>query len=185
MSAGRALKFNEAVKQDKIKFREYIVRAVENGLNEDLFTLDLSGVDKLNPKEFFDRTVLTSSIRDLVGDVLGRLAGRYNNAAFLLDTVMGGGKTHALAYIYLLIKKRSVVSTRPEIQDLIRRIGLSEIPPAEVIVVDGRNLPANVPLQEQVQLRDYLRETTVKGVTSVIDRLGKPVVFIVDEILEY
>ncbi|MEM3710766.1 MAG: hypothetical protein QW453_01800 [Thermoprotei archaeon] len=185
MSAGRALKFNEAVKQDKIKFREYIVRAVENGLNEDLFTLDLSGVDKLNPKEFFDRTVLTSSIRDLVDDVLGRLAGRYNNAAFLLDTVMGGGKTHALAYIYLLIKKRSVVSTRPEIQDLIRRIGLSEIPPAEVIVVDGRNLPANVPLQEQVQLRDYLRETTVKGVTSVIDRLGKPVVFIVDEILEY
>src|SRR5262249_36974967 len=47
-------------------------------------------------EEFFERSHLTSGMRDLFDLGLRRLAGRSDQAVFELTQAMGGGKTHAL-----------------------------------------------------------------------------------------
>jgi predicted AAA+ superfamily ATPase len=79
--------------------------------------------DYKNPERFFDRTFLTSSLRELGSGVIRRLSGINveTSAIYNLTTQFGGGKTHALTLLYHLAKsgpatsewKGSTVSPRP------------------------------------------------------------------------
>jgi len=60
--------------------------------------------DYKKPERFFDRTFLTSSLRELGGGVIRRLSGIKveTSAIYNLTTQFGGGKTHALTLLYHL-----------------------------------------------------------------------------------
>ena len=60
--------------------------------------------DYQKPERFFDRTFLTSSLRELGGGVFRRLSGIKveTSAVYNLTTQFGGGKTHALTLLYHL-----------------------------------------------------------------------------------
>jgi len=53
-----------------------------------------------NPEEFFRRTYMTSSMRDLIEDVSETLAKAKGGTIFLLTSLFGGGKTHTQIALY-------------------------------------------------------------------------------------
>jgi len=53
-----------------------------------------------NPEEFFSRTYLTSSMRELIEDVSETLSKGKGGRAFLLTSLFGGGKTHTQIALY-------------------------------------------------------------------------------------
>ena len=62
--------------------------------------------DYIEPDRFFDRTLLTSSLKDLGVQTLRRLNGisLQSSAVFNMSTQFGGGKTHSLTALYHLGK---------------------------------------------------------------------------------
>src|SRR5438094_125899 len=62
--------------------------------------------DYQKPERFFAKTVLTTNLVGLAGEVVRRLNGvkTQANAVFNMTTQFGGGKTHALALLYHLAK---------------------------------------------------------------------------------
>jgi len=56
------------------------------------------------PEQFFALTYPTFNLRELVRDVVGRLAGRNDKAVRQLELTYGGGKTHALITLYHLVR---------------------------------------------------------------------------------
>src|ERR1700682_4876075 len=81
--------------------------------NPDEFAIHLEQVvaktapeDYRDPAKFFSRTCFTRALREHMGMVLRRLAGRTDNSApvMTLVTQFGGGKTHTLTALYHLAK---------------------------------------------------------------------------------
>src|SRR5258708_1221716 len=58
------------------------------------------------PSVFFDNSYPTLGLRDLLGEVLGRISGKKPNASpvIRLETAFGGGKTHNLIALYHVAK---------------------------------------------------------------------------------
>jgi predicted AAA+ superfamily ATPase len=60
--------------------------------------------DYYDPERFFNRTFLTAGLRQLAGEVVGRLTGQGDGDAVMqIQTPFGGGKTHTLImdiYVY-------------------------------------------------------------------------------------
>jgi len=57
-----------------------------------------------DPNEFFRRTYLTRSMKELIEDVAESLKGRKGGRIFLLTSLFGGGKTHTLITLYHAFK---------------------------------------------------------------------------------
>ncbi len=96
-----------------------VVRPHEDILGGDLemavFAADLGSVVRHegsvrevygDPAAFFRATYLTSSMRGLLRDVLGALAGEGGDRVLQLRTPFGGGKTHTLLALYHLATAR-------------------------------------------------------------------------------
>src|SRR3954452_19051221 len=96
-----------------------VVKPHEDILSGDLemavFAADLGSVVRQSggvrevygdPVAFFRATYLTSSMRGLLGDVLGALAGSGGDRVLQLRTPFGGGKTHTLLALYHLVTAR-------------------------------------------------------------------------------
>ncbi len=81
---------------------------------------------------FFAASYLTSGLKSLLKDVLGRLAGAGGNRVLRLQTPFGGGKSHTLAALLHAARSRTALDALPEAAELGR--------PAEVrvAVVDGQ-----------------------------------------------
>lgn len=62
--------------------------------------------DYQSPEKFFERTYITKGLKSLAIDVIKRLNGIKveTSAVFNMTTQFGGGKTHALAFLYHLAK---------------------------------------------------------------------------------
>ena len=78
--------------------------------------LPITGPDDYrNPEQFFARTCFTRALREHMGMVLRRLAGRTENSApvMTLVTQFGGGKTHTLTALYHLAKHGSELKNDP------------------------------------------------------------------------
>src|SRR5581483_6250838 len=92
-----------------------------------------------DPVAFFRATYLTSSMRSLLNDVLGALAGRGGDRVLQLRTPFGGGKTHSLLALYHLVTSR------------VRLAGMSELAdfpdpgPTRVAVLSGVDLDPSSP----------------------------------------
>lgn len=91
------------------------------------------------PEQFFARTQFTHALKEHMGMVLRRLAGRTENCApvMTLVTQFGGGKTHTLTALFHLAKHGSRVKDDPAIKQLLADAGLKEIPAAKVAVFVG------------------------------------------------
>jgi hypothetical protein len=71
-----------------------------------------------DPRAFFRATYLTSSMRSLLEDVLGALAGGGGDRVLQLRTPFGGGKTHSLLALYHLAVGRAELDAIDELADL-------------------------------------------------------------------
>ena len=121
--------------------------------SEDIFALDLGSLsDYLIAKDlgtseaelrrvpavyrdadsFFGASYLTSGLKSLLEDVLGRLVGAAGNRVLRLQTPFGGGKSHTLAALLHAARSRAALDALPEATGLPRPEGV------RVAVVDGQ-----------------------------------------------
>ena len=81
---------------------------------------------------FFRASYLTSGLKSLLEDVLGRLTGAGGNRVLKLLTPFGGGKSHTLAALLHAARSRAALDTLPE------AAGLPQPGKVRVAVVDGQ-----------------------------------------------
>jgi predicted AAA+ superfamily ATPase len=95
--------------------------------------------DYKKPERFFDRTFLTSSLRELGGGVTRRLSGIKveTSAIYNLTTQFGGGKTHALTLLYHLAEAGPAASNWKGVQSLLDQAGVQTVPGAATAVFVG------------------------------------------------
>jgi hypothetical protein len=87
-------------------------------------------------EEFFERSHLTSGMRDLFDLGLRRLAGRSDQAVFELTQAMGGGKTHPLVAFGILARNPELrARVVPDIA------ATAEFGRAHVVTFTGRRYP--------------------------------------------
>jgi len=67
---------------------------------------------------FFRATYLTSGLRRMIEDVLGRLSGQEGDRVLQMRSPFGGGKSHTLAALYHAAKAPAALSQCPELTDL-------------------------------------------------------------------
>jgi len=100
-------------------------------------------VDYRDPVTFFKKTYLTRGLRQLLLDVLGRLAGKgIGEAVMQLQTPFGGGKTHTLIALYHLARHGDELHHLEPIQGLLAEAGLDDIPKARLATLVGTALSA-------------------------------------------
>lgn len=87
---------------------------------------------------FFGASYLTTGLRSLLDDVLGRLSGSQGNRVLKLITPFGGGKSHTLAALLHAARSRPALDVLPE------AAGLPRPDSARVAVVDGQFFDARV-----------------------------------------
>jgi predicted AAA+ superfamily ATPase len=98
---------------------------VEAGaLTQALFAIDLGAIAagdpnvpvvNRDPEAFFRATYLTADLRKLLEEVLASLAGKSGfNRVLRLWTPFGGGKSHALAALLHVSRKREALAGIPE-----------------------------------------------------------------------
>ena len=178
--------------------------------NRDEFAIALEQVvagtapeDYRDPVQFFSRTCWTRALRDHVGMVLRRLAGRTDNTApvLALITQFGGGKTHTLTALYHLTTNGDDAPVYAGVSDLLRDAGLPSVPKARVAVFvgnawdphEGRETPW-IDIARQlagdagVEALGAAARTTPPGTESIVRVLqtaGAPVLFLFDEVLNF
>lgn len=156
-----------------------------------------------NADSFFAASYLTTGLRSLLKDMLGRLAGSEGNRVLRLQTPFGGGKSHTLAALLHTARSRAALDTLPEATGLPRPEGV------RVAVVDGQFFdPTNgKPMPgddaaartvwgwvawslggregyELVRAQDEAR--VAPGADALIELLkGGPSLILVDELLQY
>jgi hypothetical protein len=168
--------------------------------------------DYRKPERFFDRTFLTSSLRELGGGVIRRLSGINveTSAIYNLTTQFGGGKTHALTLLYHLAKFGPAASEWKGVRALLDQAGVQSVPTAATAVfvgtefdsLTGRGGNDGTPLRRTpwgdiaFQLGGeegftVVAKHDVEGIapsTEVIRKFlpkGKPVLILMDELLNY
>lgn len=96
-----------------------------------------------DPKEFFGLTYPTARLRDLVRDVLWRLAGKSEKAVRQLYLTFGGGKTHSLVTLVHLAADPDALPDIPAVEQFRSHCGLPEgLPRARVAAVVFDHLDA-------------------------------------------
>lgn len=90
-----------------------------------------------DPATFFQRTFITEGMARLLTAVAQRLAGQGAEPVIQLKTAFGGGKTHTLVAIHHLATRTCPLADLPGIPELLKRVGLDDLPTARVAVLDG------------------------------------------------
>jgi len=86
-----------------------------------------------DPNEFFRRTYLTRSMRELIEEVAEALKGGRGGRIFLLTSLFGGGKTHTLITLYHAFKNPDALANLDE--ELAEKVaGLRDV---NIIVMDA------------------------------------------------
>lgn len=90
-----------------------------------------------DPIMFFQRTFITEGMSLLLDSVIKRLSGNGGDPVIQLQTAFGGGKTHTMLAVYHIAKGDVPPSELQGIPPIIDRAGLTSLPKARVIVLDG------------------------------------------------
>ena len=192
--------------------------------SEDIFALDLGalsdyliGQDLGMPKSelprvpavyrdsdsFFRASFLTSGLKSLIADVLGRLSGSQGNRVLKLVTPFGGGKSHTLAALLHGARSREALDTLPEAAGLPRpkRVRVATVDGQFFDPTVGKSLPgeefsaktiwgwiawalAGMKGYDVVRKQDQAR--VAPGADEIIKLLkGGPSLILIDELLEY
>jgi len=76
-----------------------------------------------DPEKFFALTFPTYNLRQLVRDVILRVAGKNDKAVRQLELTYGGGKTHTLIALYHLVAEPSNLPELPAVAEFVEAIG--------------------------------------------------------------
>ncbi|HFD86265.1 MAG TPA: ATP-binding protein [Gammaproteobacteria bacterium] len=76
-----------------------------------------------DPEKFFALTFPTFNLRQLVRDVVLRVAGKNDKAVRQLELTYGGGKTHTLITLYHLVSNPSNLPDLPAVAEFVEAIG--------------------------------------------------------------
>ena len=82
------------------------------------------------PEKFFALTYPTHTLRGLVKDVAGRLAGQSDKAVRQLELTYGGGKTHTLITLYHLFRDPEALPDLPAVREFREHVGGRPLPRA-------------------------------------------------------
>jgi predicted AAA+ superfamily ATPase len=113
----------------------------------DLWQVHLGeGTDEYrNPVEFFHRTYLTDSLKQLLTRAVQRLAGEGGDPVVQLQTNFGGGKTHSMLALYHLFS-----GTPPGelagIEAVLATAGVTKLPAARRVVLVGNKISPGNPV---------------------------------------
>ncbi len=120
------------------------------------FAADLSRVhdgtatpEYQNPALFFQRTFITEGMRLLLDSVVKRLTGQGGDPVIQLQTAFGGGKTHTLLAVYHMAQGNAFASDLLGIPAILDAAGVTELPRARMVVLDGIKLSPNQPVTRQ------------------------------------
>jgi predicted AAA+ superfamily ATPase len=97
------------------------------------------------PEEFFRRTYLTESLKQLLVNGMLRLAGKGGDPVVQLQTNFGGGKTHSMLALYHLfsgVKPNTLIGVDTVLADA----GIKILPTAKRVVLVGNKLSPGNPV---------------------------------------
>jgi len=92
-----------------------------------------------DPHEFFQRTYITSGLRDLLAGALQRIAGEAADPVVELQTNFGGGKTHSMLALFHLFSGVETASLAG-IEPVLKEAGVDVAPRAHRAVLVGTSL---------------------------------------------
>jgi len=157
-----------------------------------------ASVEYIDPETFFRRTHLTKGLENIISDVLITLTKKGEKGKVIqIQTPFGGGKTHALVYLYHLFKNGERFQYIPDIKKILDKIGLKNIPKVKVVVFVGTvpdPLKGKTPwgeIAEQLGVYELIKEHDNKRTTpgrEIIEKIlgdNKPVLLLIDELTEY
>jgi len=101
----------------------------------------------MDAEKFFARTYITEGMRLLLISLVQRLTGKGGDPVIQLQTNFGGGKTHTLLAVYHLATRKVSTDRLAGIPALLDETGVTELPCANVAVIDGNNLSPNQPAE--------------------------------------
>jgi len=97
------------------------------------------------PQEFFRRTYLTESLKNLLIDAVHRLSELGGDPVVQLQTNFGGGKTHSMLALYHLFSG-ATPSELPGVDSLLAEAGLNKLPKAKRVVLVGNKISPGNPV---------------------------------------
>jgi len=177
----------------------------EERLEEAVFAANLGDVaqnkgplDYRDPETFFKKTYFTAGLTNLLGGILSKLSGKgKGNTVIQIQTPFGGGKTHALLALYHIFKHSDKVLHLDIVKKILKESGLKSIPKTKVVVfvgeyadpLKGKTLWGEIAHQlgsyPLVEEYDKKRVAPGKEVMAEILSKNKPVLILIDELLQY
>ena len=96
-----------------------------------------------DPAEFFRRTYLTDSLRQMLGGAVQRMSGAGGDPVVQLQTNFGGGKTHSMLALFHLFSG-TPVSELSGMEAVMQETGVADLPSVNrVVLVGNRISPGN------------------------------------------
>ncbi len=103
------------------------------------------GEEYRNPTEFFRRTYLTESLKQLLVGGVQRLTGQGGDPVIQLQTNFGGGKTHSMLALYHLFSG-TIPADLPGSADIMSAAGADSLPRANRVVLVGNKISPGNPV---------------------------------------
>ena len=126
---------------------------LEGTFKQSEFAADISQVSSgtateeyQDAEKFFSRTFITEGMRLLLVSVAQRLAGQGGDPVIQLQTAFGGGKTHTMLTVFHLANRKVSTDKLAGIPPVLDEAGISQLPHANVAVLDGIKLSPSQPL---------------------------------------
>ena len=101
----------------------------------------------LDPSEFFRRTYLTASLKQLVGGAVQRLAGMGGDPVVQLQTNFGGGKTHSMLALYHLFSG-APAGGLSGMDAVMQETGVAPLPSVNRVVLVGNRISPGNPVSK-------------------------------------
>ena len=101
----------------------------------------------LDPLEFFRRTYLTDSLKQLLGGAVQRLAGMGGDPVVQLQTNFGGGKTHSMLALYHLFSGVPV-GELSGMDAVMQDTGVATLPSVNRVVLVGNRISPGNPVSK-------------------------------------
>lgn len=94
-------------------------------------------IEYTDPIEFFSRTYLTGGLKNLLVEILRRLAHGNGNPVIQLKTSFGGGKTHSLLALYHLFGGKIHAEQSAVVTEVLNAAEVSSLPKVHTAVIVG------------------------------------------------
>ncbi len=125
---------HDNIKQGRVKQNDFAA-SLSDVLHES------GNPDYYDPVRFFNRTFLTEGLRQLAGEVVGRLTGQGDGDAVMqIQTPFGGGKTHTLITLFHLVKNGQACFNHPALKTYWLERGWNVAPTVPVAAFDGNQI---------------------------------------------